>query len=132
MPTDFDTTQTAAAIYAESLLDLASESGEAETVGDELSQLFDLWKQDPAFASLMSSAAIDGETRRETLKRVFSGRVSKLVLNLLLVLNDNGRSIILPAVCRTYFKKLDQKLHRAEVFVTSAVPLDDSQRAALK
>lgn len=132
MPTDFDTTQTAAAIYADSLLDLATQAGQGQAVADELAQLSDLWKQDPGFAAMMSSAAIDAEARRESIKRVFTSRVSKLVLNLLLVLNDHRRAMILPAVCRAYLKKLNQKLLRSEVFVTTAVPLDDLQRRGLK
>jgi F-type H+-transporting ATPase subunit delta len=132
MPTDFDTTQTAAAIYADSLLDLATQAGQAESIADELSQLFDMWRTNAAFAAMMSSAAIDEDARRESIRRIFSGRVNKLVLNLLFVLNDKRRSMILPAVCRAYHKKLNQQLLRSEVFVTTAVAMDDTQRATLR
>ena len=133
MPSDFDISQAAAAVYAESLLQLANETGEAEAIGVQLQQLKELWKADPDFAAMMSSAAIDVGARRGSLRKAFGGgRVHRWVLNLLLVMNDKRRSMILPAVCAAYRRKLDRQLQREEVFVTSAVPLDDPQRARLR
>lgn len=133
MATDFDISQAAASIYAESLLELASEANQAEEVGAELRELKALWKRDRSFAAMMSSAAIDVHARRESIRKVFgSGRVSQLILNLLLVMNDKRRSMILPAVCDAYRRKLDRQLGREEVHVTSAVPLSDDQRAKLR
>jgi F-type H+-transporting ATPase subunit delta len=133
MATDFDISQAAAAIYAESLLQLANEAGQAEEIGSELREIRELWKQDSSFAAMMSSAAIDIHARRESIRKVFgSGRVSRLVLNFLLVLNDKRRSMILPAVCDSYRRKLDRQLGIEEVHVTSALPLSDEQRARLR
>jgi F-type H+-transporting ATPase subunit delta len=133
MPSDFDISHAAAAVYAEGLLQLANETGEAEAIGEQLRELKELWKTDPAFATMMSSAAIDMTARRESLRKAFGdGHVHRWVLNLLLVMNDKRRSMILPAVCDAYRRKLDKQLRREEVYVTSAVPLDDGQRARLR
>ncbi len=133
MPTSFDISQAAAAVYAESLLQLAEEAGKAEEIGAELWQLHELWDQAPSFAAMMSSAAIEIAARRESLRKAFgAGRVHPLVLNLLLVLNDKRRSMILPGVCEAYRTKLDQRLGREEVRVTTAAPLSEEHRAALR
>jgi F-type H+-transporting ATPase subunit delta len=133
MATSFDISQAAAAVYAESLLQLAEEAGKAEEIGDELWQLRELWSRDPEFAAVMSSAAIKVPARRESLKKAFgTDRVQTLVLNLLLVLNDKRRSMILPQVCEAYRTKLDQRLGREEVHVTTAAPLSEDHRSALK
>jgi F-type H+-transporting ATPase subunit delta len=133
MATDFDISQAAASIYAESLLQLANEADQAEEIGSELREIRDLWKRDSSFAAMMSSAAIDIHARRESIRKVFgSGRVSRLVLNFLLVLNDKRRSMILPEVCDAYRRKLDRQLGIEEVHVTSALPLSDEQRAKLR
>jgi F-type H+-transporting ATPase subunit delta len=128
MPSEFDISQSAASIYAESLLSLATEAGQADVVGQELAELRALWNKDASFAAMMSSAAIDEDARRESIKKIFGNRVSKLVLNLMLVLNDRMRSMVFPAVCDTYRRKLALQLGQAEARVTSAVPLDDAQR----
>ncbi|MBN2562191.1 MAG: ATP synthase F1 subunit delta [Phycisphaerae bacterium] len=133
MATDFDISHAAGAIYAESLLQLANEANEAEEIGEELRELKALWNRDVQFATMMSSAAIDVGARRASIRKAFgSGRVSRLVLNLLLVMNDKRRSMILPAVCDAYRRKLDRQLGREEVRVTTAVPLDDKQRIKLR
>jgi F-type H+-transporting ATPase subunit delta len=132
MASEFDISQAAAAIYAESLLQLADEAKQAEPVGQELADLAALWRAEPTFAAMMSSAAIDVDARRESLKKIFSGKVSKLVFNLLMVLNNNRRSSILPAVCDAYRHKLTKKLGRQEVFISTAVPLEEAQRTTLR
>jgi len=132
MATDFDISRAAASIYAESLLQLANEAGQAEGIGAELRDLRELWKLDPSFAAMMSSAAIDLHARRASIRKAFgSDRINRLVLNLMLVMNDKRRSMILPAVCDAYRRKLDRQLGREEVYVTTAVPLNDEQRTKL-
>jgi F-type H+-transporting ATPase subunit delta len=133
MATSFDISQAAGAVYAESLLQLAEEAGKTEEIGDELWQLRELWSRDPEFAAMMSSAAIDVADRRESVRKAFgAGRVQPLVLNLLLVLNDKRRAMILPRVCEAYRTKLDRRLGREEVHVTTAAPMGEEHRAALR
>ena len=133
MPSDFDISQAAATVYAESLLQLANEAGLAKELGAELRELKELWECDPGFAVMMSSAAIDVAARRATLRRAFGdGRVHQLVLNLLLVMNDKRRSMILPQVCVAYRRKLDVQLGSEIVQVTTAVPLTEEQRGRLR
>ncbi len=131
MASEFDISQAAAAIYAGSLLELANEAGEAEAIGQELADLATLWRSEPAFAAMMRSAAIDVDSRRESLKRIFSGKVRPLTLNLLLVLNDRRRAYVLPAVCDAYRRKLGDQLGRQAVQVTTAVELDEPRRTRL-
>lgn len=132
MATEYDITSAAAAVYAGSLLELAREAGKAEEIGDELAQLAALWRSEPSFAAMMRSAAIDDDARRESLRRMFTGRVSPLVLNLMLVLNDKRRAQILLQVCAAYQRKLDDSLGRMAVHVASAVPLDEATRSRVR
>lgn len=128
MASEFDITRAAAAVYAESLIELATERKQAEQIGEELADLRRLWDGDPTFQAMMSSVAIDVDARRESLRRIFTGKVSGLTLNLLLVLNDKRRSQILPAVCDAYRWKLADLLGRQAVYITTAVALDDARR----
>ncbi len=133
MATDFDISQAAASVYAESLIQLANEAGQAEEIGAELREIEALWNRDSSFSSMMSSAAIDLHARRASLRRIIgSKRVNRLVMNLLLVMNDKRRSMILPAVCAAYRRKLDRQLGIEEVHVTTAVALSDGQRTRLR
>lgn len=132
MATDIDTYMAAAQVYADSLLSLATEAGKADEIGSELADLKELWNREEDFAALMRSAAIDDDARADAIRKVFSGKVSPLVLNTLLVLNHKRRSMILPWVCDAYRKKLDSQHGREDVFVTTATPLDDAQRDQIR
>lgn len=132
MASEFDIFQAAASVYAESLLQLAVEAGRADEVGDELAALRDLWDANADFRSLMSSAAIDDDARRESITRAFQGRVSDLTLNLMRVLNDKRRSMILPLVCDAFRHRLDAHMARTEVQVVTAAPLDDRRRESIR
>jgi F-type H+-transporting ATPase subunit delta len=131
MASDFEIFSAAGAIYAESLLELAQKAGKADEIGDELEGLREIWRKDPQFAAMMSSLAVDQSARRESIRKIFTGKVSTLVLNLLLVLNDKGRTVILPYVVDSYRKKLNEIMGRAVVRVTTVQPLDDNQRQRL-
>jgi F-type H+-transporting ATPase subunit delta len=128
MATTFETTQTVARVYAEALLALATERGQLDEVEGQLRDLMQMWQQDSAFAALMCSAAIDTDARRGSLGRIFKNRVNELVLNALLVLNDKGRSMLLPAVCEAFARLCDAQRGRQQAFVTSAVALSDDER----
>lgn len=131
MASEFDISQAAASIYADSLLQLAVEAKLAEPIGQELADLATIWKKEPAFAAMMRSAAIDDGARGQSLRKIFAGKLSPLTLNLLLVLNDRHRAMILPAVCDAYRRKLAERMNQQSVYVTTAVPLDDAQRKQL-
>lgn len=133
MATELDTNMAVAQVYAESLLALANEAGQADEIGRELADLKELWRREPAFADLMRSAAIDYDARREAIRKAFGGgRVSPLVLNMMLVLNDKRRAMILPWVCDAFRRKLDVQHGREDVFVTTATPLSEAQRESIR
>lgn len=133
MASDFDISQAAAAVYAESLLQLANEAGRAEDIASQLAEARALWEKESAFETLMSSPAIDHEARSRSIDNAFGqGRVDKLILHLLLVLNEKRRAMIFPLVCEAYRRKLDAQLGREDVHVTTATPLSDTQREKLR
>jgi len=118
----------AAGIYAEALLDLANERGVAEDLFAEFQSLVDYIASDEAFAGFMASAAVDDDDRREALRRIFAGRLSEILLNLMLVLNDHDRAGVVTLVFERYKALLDAQLNRQDVLVTSTVALNDDQR----
>jgi len=132
MPSALDISLQAADIYADALLELANERALAEALFEEFRSLVEYIHADKEFADFLASAAVDDDDRRAVLQRIFTGRLSELLLNLLLVLNDHGRAGIVPLVYERYKARLDAQLKRQDVFVTSAVPLDEVQRSEIR
>lgn len=131
MASELDISQAAADIYAEALLELANERGVAEALFDEFASLIEYLESDEGFAGFMTSSAVDDDDRREVLQRVFTGRISEILLNLMLVLNDHDRAGIVPLVFERYKALLDIQLNRQDVYVRSAVALEEDQRTAI-
>jgi F-type H+-transporting ATPase subunit delta len=117
--------------YARALLELAQEAGTAAPVGDDLARLAAAF-EDPSLQAVVSSPAIAGAARRKVVADVVAAvGVSKLVANLVGLLADRGRLLVLPDVARSYERLLDQRLGRARVRIASAVALTPAQKAEL-
>ena len=132
MASDLDVSFAAADIYAQALLELANEGEVAEDLFEEFLSLVEFIDSEEEFRGFMASFAVDDDDRREVLQRVFSGRISELLLNLMLVLNDHNRAGIGKLVFERFKKLYDEQLNREDVEVKSAVPLTDEERAAIE
>ena len=128
----FDDRQTAVArVYADALLGLAERRGEADDLRDELAAVAAEVERDDALRAFLVTPLVDAEARAASLERIFRGRVSDLLVDGLQVLNRKGRLGLVPAIAAVYARAHNRLRGRIEVAVTSAVPLDDGQRAAV-
>ncbi|MHC4295337.1 MAG: ATP synthase F1 subunit delta [Planctomycetota bacterium] len=132
MASDLDISLAAADIYAQALLELANERDVVDDLFEEFLSLVEYIESDDEFRGFMASFAVDDDDRREVLRRAFSGRISEMLLNLMLVLNDHNRAGIVKLVFERYKKLYDEQSNREDVEVTSAVPLTDDERAAIE
>ena len=113
--------------YAQALLDLATEQGQAEAAGQELTDLRTVLDEYPAFAEFLRNPGIGGADRTAAMDRVLRGRISPLLWNFLRVLNGKGRLGLLHQIADAYDDLLDQRVGRVEVDLTVAQRLDDAQ-----
>jgi F-type H+-transporting ATPase subunit delta len=111
--------------YAQSLLELANDRKLAEDTGRELQGLGDILAAEPVFREYLADPAVSETERTGLLERVFRGRVSELVFNLLGVMNVHGRLKLLNQVLSAYAELLDEQVGNVEVDVTSAQRLSD-------
>jgi len=114
-----------AATYAQALLELATEPGEAETIGQELADLRAILRGDQMVMALLNDPALGGTERHNLLDRVFQDRVSPLVLKFLHVLGEKGRLRLLIGIATAYHGLLDKRAGKIEVDVTVATRLND-------
>ena len=109
--------------YARALLQLANEKNQAEEVGRELRDLLGIVDSDPTFAAVIADPGVTTVTRSGLLERVFTGRLSPLLMNFLRVLNDKGRLGLLADIEMAYDEQLGVQTGKVEVDVTVAQPL---------
>ena len=113
--------------YARSLLELGNERKQENKLGKELAGLREILDENPAFGAFLADPGIGTAERNAALEKIFRGRVSPLVMNLLLVMNDKGRLRLLKQVAEAYGALLDEQQGKVEVDVTVAQKLDPSQ-----
>ncbi|MCR5718247.1 MAG: ATP synthase F1 subunit delta [Oscillospiraceae bacterium] len=125
------TQQTVGKVYAEGLFLLAQEEHRETQVYRELNEAADVMAQHPEFTELVDVPTLDISERIAILRRVI-GDGAGITENFLCLLVEKHRFRRLQEI-RADFNKLYHKAFGiAEVFVTSAVALDDSQREELK
>jgi F-type H+-transporting ATPase subunit delta len=121
-----------ARVWADSLFALAAESGREDELLGELEGLVELLDRQPTLETLLASPAIDAEAKRALLEKALRGRASDLLVDALQVMRRKGRLVLLRAVAQTYRSEWLARRHKVEVRVTSAVPLSEGLREALR
>jgi F-type H+-transporting ATPase subunit delta len=118
--------------YAEALLNVAENDGQADAVIDDLEEFVaDLVVGDSRFNELFDNPAVRVETRDRLLAETFEGRAHPTLLRFLRVLNRHGRLALLPTIAHQARALWDQRQNRRPATIRSATPLDDDQRNAL-
>jgi F-type H+-transporting ATPase subunit delta len=135
MTTTSETVDAVARVYAQSLLELADAAGGDEKIvetGGELSVIAEMIRDDAEVAEFLRSPIVDSEKRAESLRRIFEGRVSDLVLRFMLVLNGKGRLGEFGSMVSGYDQLVNERMGRVEVDVmTVDGSLDPDQLALL-
>lgn len=119
--------------YAEALINAAEANGDVDEVLDELGAIgSDVFRAHPDFADLLASPLISEPEKDRILAEAFENRANPTVVRFLRVLNRHGRLGSFFGVLRAAEEIRDQRQNRRQVLVQSAVPLDDSQRDAIR
>lgn len=116
-----------AVAYARSLLELAAETGSEVKIGEELEGIGQVLTENRTFVLFLKDPSISGDERARMVRSIFGGRLSPLLLNTLLVMNNHRRLRYLPELVDAYDALLDVKLGKVEVDVTVAAKLSAAE-----
>lgn len=123
-------TNALANVYARSLFELAQQAGGQDKIAEvaaEIEQICELLRSDRRAREFFASPIIDRTARGESIRRIFTNRVTDLTLRFLLVLNDKGRLDQLEAVAGAFDQLVQETYGRVEVDVYTASALDRPQ-----
>ena len=125
------TQQTVGKVYAEALFMLAQEEHKEKQVFQELNQFYAVVERQPEFISLMSLPTLSAEERIDILRQII-GDEQGITENFLCLLVEKHRFNRLSEIRNAFNAFFYEAFNIAEVFVTSATPLTDAQKTALK
>ncbi|NLD10639.1 F0F1 ATP synthase subunit delta [Aminicella lysinilytica] len=116
-----------ARIYATALFEAADDNGSVDEVKDELIQLDKIFEKEKDFDKLMINPAISNASKKEMMKEIFEGKISKEVLSFLCILIDKNRQYNFHNIVRQYCDIFDEETGIGEGVIYSAVKLTDAQ-----
>lgn len=122
--------EAAASRYAKALFEVASEHGKLDEIEEELSAVVDAFR-DVGAEKLFLNPVLDSEEKKKLIE-VLSGTVTDEMLSFLKVLIDHHREAELKDILKAYTAKANKKRGIVEALATTAAPLTDEEKAALK
>ncbi|MEL7061485.1 MAG: ATP synthase F1 subunit delta [Acidobacteriota bacterium] len=117
-----------ASVYSTALLELAVAADSVESIGDQLDALAHEADRNADFRRFLSSPLIDADERRGSIERMFRGRLDDLLVDTLQVADSKGRLALLPALAEAYRRELQQRRNEVDVFVRTAIDIDQPTR----
>ena len=94
-----------ARVYANSLVAVGQKSNLLPQIEEEMKFLSDLMKEDKDFSNFIASPGFSKDKKKEFINKVFSGRLSEYIVNLLNLLIENERQT---AIFDIYQAMIDQ------------------------
>ena len=107
-------------VYARSLMELAQQEQQLDSVAQEVAGIGSLVREDHDFRRLIGNPILGRQQREQMLQRLFEGRVSDLTYRFLQVLNRKDRLDALPQITAAFDALLAE--HRNELTVLAYVP----------
>ena len=114
--------------YSIALYDVAKESG--DFMLDKLDEVREAYK-DPALIRAMSHPKLRPEARRAILKEVF-GDLPEPLLNLLLIVADNGRSYGMDRILESYEDLCYEEQRIERIRIVTPMPLSEEKVEAIR
>jgi ATP synthase F1 delta subunit len=118
---------TIAATYGSALFEAARDLDKIDAIGEELAALDRIFRDEPDFFSLVCSPGIDAVGKKDAVKAVLEGRVTKELLNFLFILIDKRRIGGFHAIVKAYQTQVNANLGISIGTAYSAVPLSESR-----
>lgn len=120
------TAERLAHVYAQAFWGAALKQGDPSAAVDELrSVVTEALDKFPGFETVLGSALVDTEEKKQLIDRVFGQQLSPTVLNFLKVLSTHDRLELLRPVVKEAKAFLREHLGQVEVEVRVAAPMND-------
>lgn len=120
-----------AARYAKSLLDLAMEQGQLESVYEDMKSLVKIARQNPQFVTFLKSPVMTAEKKQSVLDEVLSGRIHDLTHRFIQLLIRKTREANLPEMAGAFIDQYNRIKGIYPVKITTAVPLSEEMEDVL-
>lgn len=117
--------QAVARRYGRALFELAQEKGQIDQIGQDLQMVVATIKSEGYLRGVMNDVLVSPAVKQNLVEKLFSGKVSSLVLNFLLVVVKKRREVMISEMYQVYQDLANEALGIVEVEVRSAIELPE-------
>jgi F-type H+-transporting ATPase subunit delta len=117
--------------YAKSVLDLAIEKNELESVYSDMLYLQRLTKESKDFLNLLRSPVIKAETKKKAFNAVTAGKTSVITNAFIGLMITKAREGALPEIITSFVKQYKDRKGIKIVKLTTAVPVSEGVKASI-
>jgi F-type H+-transporting ATPase subunit delta len=120
-----------AARYAKSILDLAVERGELETIYKDMVFLRAICRSSRDLVNLLNSPVVKADKKRQILEAITAGRISPLTTAFNALLMSKEREAYLPEIAAAFEEQYKVYKGIQTVKLTTAVPISESVKKTI-
>lgn len=118
--------------YGDALFELAIETDQLDTIQEEVEAVKEVLTANQEFIRLMNHPRISVEEKSTMLETVFKGKLSDEVTGFLMTVEGKGRFGEIEDILSYFVDKAREHRKIGVAYVTSAVPLSDSEKKAVE
>ena len=117
--------------YAKSLLDLAIEQNQLDTVYADMKFLLSVSNSNPDFVAILKSPVIATEKKEKLIESITKGRVSEMTGLFISLLMRKTRESNLPQMVKAFIEQYNKLNNIHPVKITTAVPMSNELRESI-
>ncbi|MDP4266661.1 MAG: ATP synthase F1 subunit delta [Bacteroidota bacterium] len=117
--------------YAKALFDLSKEQNLLEQVNIDMQFVSDVCTKNKDFRGVLASPVIKANKKISIFKEIFSDRISKMSLGFLNIIMKKRRENNIVSITSQFAKIYNEYKDIEIAYVTSPIPLDESQKLTL-
>lgn len=114
--------------YAKSLIGLAIEKNELETVYADINWLLAVTKSNRDFVNVLRSPVIAAGMKKKIVDAVTTGKISQMTSAFLNILITKGREVNLPEILNAFVEQYKEHKNIHTVKLTTAKPIDEKTK----
>lgn len=117
--------------YAKSLIDIAVEKNELETVVADIKGFMEIL-ENRDFYLLLKSPIVNTTKKLSIFKAIFDGKINNVTYSFFDIIIRKGREMYLPEICTEFIAQYKSLKNISSVMLTTASPLNESSIREIK
>lgn len=113
--------------YGKALFEVASEVNKTDLILEEAQGILDIFKAEPEFHEFVCTPVISAAIKKESLEKIFMGKICDELLNLLFILIDKRRMKAFGGIIKKYKQLIDESKGFSIGTIFSINPLSKEQ-----